>query len=217
VENVVSGFYVMAGQRCLAPGNLILVGDAYKKFRDRLVERARRVRVGYQLLPETDMGPVVSQAAKSRIVGMVERAISEGAKPLVDGREVAVGREYSEGFYLGPFVLDEVAPDMEIAREEVFGPVMPIIRVETFEEAVEVANRGKYGNAASIFTSSGKYAREFARRVNAGNIGINMAIAQPTPHFPFGGRKQSFFGVLHAQVDAVDFFTDRKVVMQRWW
>ncbi len=217
VENVASGFFVMAGQRCLAPGNLILVGDAYRKFRDALVERVKRIRVGYQLLDGTDMGPVISAAARKRISDMVDRAVSQGAQPLLDGRSLQPPRGYEEGFYIGPTVLDSVTIDMEIAQEEVFGPVLPIIYAKDFEEAVELANSTRYGNAASIFTSSGKYAREFARRVNAGNIGINMSIAQPTPHFPFGGRKQSFFGVLHAQVDAVDFFTDRKVIMQRWW
>lgn len=216
VENIATGFFVMAGQRCLAPGNLILVGEAYEKFKRHIVERVKKIRVGYQLDPNTDMGPLISSASKQRVEGMVTRAVEAGAKPLVDGRGYRV-EAYPEGFYMGPTVLDEVHMDMEIAQEEVFGPVLPIIYARNFEEAVQFANATKYGNAASIFTSSGKYAREFARRVNAGNIGINMAIAQPTPHFPFGGRKKSFFGVLHAQVDAVDFFTDRKVVMQRWW
>ncbi|MEM1615103.1 MAG: CoA-acylating methylmalonate-semialdehyde dehydrogenase [Pyrobaculum sp.] len=216
VENIATGFFVMAGQRCLAPGNLILVGEAYEKFKKRIVERVLKIRVGYQLDPDTDMGPVISAASRQRIEGMVAKAVDAGAKPLVDGRGFR-HQKYPEGFYLGPTVLDNVSIDMEIAQEEVFGPVLPIIFAKDFEEAVRLANATKYGNAASIFTSSGKYAREFARRVNAGNIGINMSIAQPTPHFPFGGRKKSFFGVLHAQVDAVDFFTDRKVIMQRWW
>jgi len=216
VENVAAGFFGMAGQRCLAPGNLILVGDAYRKFKEPLVERIKRIRIGYQLLDSTDMGPLVS-AARKRVAEMIDRAVAQGAKPLVDGRAAQPPRGYEEGFYLGPTVLDSVSIDMEIAQEEVFGPVLPIIYAEDFEEALEIANSTKYGNAASIFTSSGRYAREFARRVNAGNVGINMSIAQPTPHFPFGGRKQSFFGVLHAQIDAVDFFTDRKVIMQRWW
>lgn len=217
VENVATGFFVMAGQRCLAPGNLILVGDAYRKFKEPLVERVKRIKIGYQLLDGTDMGPLVSAAARRRVMEMIDRSVAQGAKPLVDGRAAQPPRGYEEGFYLGPTVLDSVSIDMEIAQEEVFGPVLPIIYAEDFEEALELANATRYGNAASIFTSSGRYAREFARRVNAGNIGINMSIAQPTPHFPFGGRKQSFFGVLHAQIDAVDFFTDRKVIMQRWW
>lgn len=216
VENIATGFFVMAGQRCLAPGNLILVGEAYDKFKRQIVERVLKIRVGYQLDPDTDMGPVISAASRQRIEGMIAKAVDAGAKPLVDGRGFR-HQKYPEGFYLGPTVLDNVSIDMEIAQEEVFGPVLPIIYAKDFEEAVQLANATKYGNAASIFTSSGKYAREFARRVNAGNIGINMSIAQPTPHFPFGGRKKSFFGVLHAQVDAVDFFTDRKVIMQRWW
>lgn len=216
VDNIATGFFVMAGQRCLAPGNLILVGEAYDKFKRAIVDRVRKIRVGYQLDSSTDMGPVITQVARERVAGMITRAVDSGAVPLVDGRGLKV-REYPEGFYLGPTVLDRVSIDMEIAQEEVFGPVLPIIYASDFEEAVKLANSTKYGNAASIFTSSGKYAREFARRVNAGNIGINMSIAQPTPFFPFGGRKKSFFGVLHAQIDAIDFFTDRKVIMQRWW
>jgi len=216
-ENLVEGFFNMAGQRCLAPGNLILVGDAYDKLRGIIVDKVRRVRVGYQLIEGVDMGPLISQRSRDRVASIVAKAIDDGARALVDGREVVLEPNYSRGFYLGPTVLDNVTPDMEIAREEVFGPVMPIIRVEDFNEAVEVANGTVYGNAASIFTSSGKWGREFARLVNAGNVAINMSVAQPLPYFPFGGRKRSFFGVLHAQVDAVDFFTDRKVVMQRWW
>ncbi|MEM2261789.1 MAG: aldehyde dehydrogenase family protein, partial [Ignisphaera sp.] len=114
-------------------------------------------------------------------------------------------------------ILDNVSPDMEIAREEVFGPVMPIVRASSFEEALEIANSRMYGNTGTIYTSSGKYAREFARRMNAGNIAVNMAVAQPNQFFPFPGRKKSFYGVLHGQTDALDFFTDRKVIMQRWW
>ncbi|MEM4576552.1 MAG: aldehyde dehydrogenase family protein [Candidatus Nezhaarchaeales archaeon] len=217
VENIVGGFFDMCGQRCLAPGLLITVGDAYDKFMGMIVERTKRIKVGYQLLETTDMGAIVSAKAKERISGMIERAINEGAKPLIDGRKYKVEEPYSNGFYLGPTILVDVAPDMEIAREEIFGPVMPVIRASSFEEAVEIANSGIYGNTGTIYTSSGKWAREFARRIQAGNIAINMAVAQPQQFFPFPGRKKSFYGVLHGQMDALDFFTDRKVIMQRWW
>ncbi len=217
IDNIVSGFFDMAGQRCLAPGLLIMVGEAYDKFIDMLLDRVRKVKVGYQLLEETDTGPLVTKKAKERVVGMIEKALNQGAKALLDGRTYKVGEKYSEGFYLGPTVLDNVSPDMEIAREEVFGPVMPIVRASTFDEALEIANSRDYGNTGTIYTSSGKYAREFARRMNAGNIAINMAVAQPNQFFPFPGRKKSFYGVLHGQTDALDFFTDRKVIMQRWW
>jgi len=217
VENVVGGFFDMGGQRCLAPGLLITVGEAYEKLMNMTVERAKRIKVSYQLLETTDMGAMVSSRAKERVSGMIERAIEQGAKPLLDGRNYKVEEEYAGGFYLGPTILVDVTPDMEIAREEIFGPVMPVVRASSFEEALDIANSGKYGNTGTIYTSSGKWAREFARRMQAGNIAINMAVAQPQQFFPFPGRKKSFFGVLHGQMDAVDFFTDRKVIMQRWW
>lgn len=216
IENIVGGFFDMCGQRCLAPGLLIAVGEAYERFVEGIVERARRVRVGYQLLESTEMGAMVSGRARDRVAMMVDRAIEQGARPLLDGRGLKV-EDYPGGFYLGPTILTDVSPEMEVAREEVFGPVMPIVRASDFEEALEIANRGCYGNTGTIYTSSGKWAREFARRMEAGNIAVNMAVAQPQQFFPFPGRKRSFFGVLHGQMDAVDFFTDRKVIMQRWW
>lgn len=217
VENIITGFFDMAGQRCLAPGLLITVGEAYDKFVEMIVNRVRKIKVGYQLLKETDTGPLASLKGKQRVVGMIEKALEEGARTLIDGREYRIDEKYQLGFYLGPTILDDVSPDMEIAREEVFGPVMPIVKASNFEEALEIANSRMYGNTGTIYTSSGKYAREFARRMNAGNIAVNMAVAQPNQFFPFPGRKKSFYGVLHGQTDALDFFTDRKVIMQRWW
>lgn len=216
IENIVGGFFDMCGQRCLAPGLLIAVGEAYERFIDGIVERAGRMRVGYQLLESTEMGAMVSSRARDRVAGMVERAVEQGARPLLDGRTTRV-EGYPGGFYLGPTILTDVSMDMDIAREEVFGPVMPVVRASSFDEALEMANSGSYGNTGTIYTSNGKYAREFARRMEAGNIAVNMAVAQPQQYFPFPGRKRSFFGVLHGQMDALDFFTDRKVIMQRWW
>lgn len=217
IENIVTGFFDMAGQRCLAPGLLLVVGEAYDRFIEMLVNRVRKIKIGYQLLEDTDMGPLASLRGKEKVIGMIEKALEQGAKILVDGRIYKVDEKYSRGFYLGPTILDDVSPDMGIAREEVFGPVMPVMRASSFDEALEIANGGTYGNTGTIYTSSGKYAREFAKRMNAGNIAINMAVAQPNQYFPFPGRKKSFYGILHGQMDALDFFTDRKVIMQRWW
>jgi malonate-semialdehyde dehydrogenase (acetylating)/methylmalonate-semialdehyde dehydrogenase len=217
VENIVSGFFDMAGQRCLAPGLLIMVGEAYEKFLDAIIKRAEKVKVGYPLLETTDMGAMVSQKDRDRVAGMIERAIAQGAKPLLDGRSIRVEDEYARGFYLGPTILDDVTPGTEIEQEEVFGPVMPITRVSNFDEAVEVANKRQYGNTGTIYTSSGKWAREFAKRVEAGNIAVNMAVAQPQQFFPFPARKRSHYGPLTGQTGAVDFFTDMKVIMYRWW
>jgi malonate-semialdehyde dehydrogenase (acetylating)/methylmalonate-semialdehyde dehydrogenase len=163
------------------------------------------------------MGAMVSQKDRDRVAGMIERAIAQGAKPLLDGRSIKVEDEYAGGFYLGPTILDDVTPGTEIEQEEVFGPVMPITRVSNFDEAVEVANKRQYGNTGTIYTSSGRWAREFAKRVEAGNIAVNMAVAQPQQFFPFPARKRSHYGPLTGQTGAVDFFTDMKVIMYRWW
>ncbi len=125
---------------------------------------------------------------------------------------------YSDGFYVGPTIFDEVSQDMSIAKEEIFGPVASIISVESLDKAIDSINTNtNFGNMACIFTSSGNAARKFKREVNAGNIGINLGIAQPAANFPFGGRRESFYGVLHAQIGSVDFFTDKKIVIYRWW
>ncbi|MEM2321498.1 MAG: aldehyde dehydrogenase family protein [Candidatus Bathyarchaeia archaeon] len=217
IENIVGGFFDMAGQRCLAPGLLITVGEAYEKFVHAIVERTKRVKVGYQLFEDTDMGPLVAAKERERVSGMIQRAIDGGAKPLLDGRTIKVAEEYNNGFFLGPTILDDVKRGMEIEQEEVFGPVMPIVRAKDFEEAIEIANNRQYGNTGTIYTSSGKWFREFARRVKAGNIACNMAVAQPQQYFPFPARKRSHYGPLTGQTGAIDFFTDMKVIMARWW
>ncbi|MEM2169264.1 MAG: aldehyde dehydrogenase family protein [Candidatus Bathyarchaeia archaeon] len=217
VENIVGGFFDMAGQRCLAPGLLITVGDAYERFVKAIVNRAKKVRVDYQLLEETDMGPLVNEKRRERVIGMIQGAVDEGVKLLLDGRTIKVSDDYKNGFYLGPTILDDVKQGMEIEQEEVFGPVMPIVRASSFEEAVEIANNRQYGNTGTIYTSSGKWFREFARRVKAGNIACNMAVAQPQQYFPFPARKRSHYGPLTGQTGAIDFFTDMKVIMSRWW
>jgi malonate-semialdehyde dehydrogenase (acetylating)/methylmalonate-semialdehyde dehydrogenase len=217
IENINGGFFDMAGQRCLAPGLLITVGNAYDKFINVVIERARKINVGYPLLETTDMGAMASNKDKNRVTEMIERAIAEGAKPLLDGRNYKVEDEYSGGFYLGPTILGEVIPGMEIEQEEIFGPVMPIVKASNFDEAIEIANKRKYGNTGTIYTSSGKWGREFARHMQAGNIAINMAVAQPQQFFPFPARKRSHYGPLTGQTGALDFFTDMKVIMYRWW
>ncbi|MEM1943492.1 MAG: aldehyde dehydrogenase family protein [Candidatus Caldarchaeum sp.] len=217
IENIIGGFFNMAGQRCLAPGLLITVGDAYDKFVGKIVERASKINVNYPLLETTDMGPMSSGSNKERVVKMVERAVDDGARLLMDGREPCVDDRYSSGFYLGPMILDDLTPGMEVEKEEVFGPVIPIVRASSFEEAVEIANNRQYGNTGTIYTSSGKWAREFSRRIQAGNIAVNMAVAQPHQFFPFPARKKSHFGPLAGQTGTIDFFTDMKVIMYRWW
>ena len=217
IPAIISSFFGNSGQRCLAGSNLISVGRESKSdLVAKFLGSARKVRVGYGLEPSTEMGPVISKSAKSRIEGYVESGISDGAKLALDGRSASV-KGYPEGYYLGPTIFDGVDRGMKIAREEIFGPVASIGYAESLDGAIEMINSNtNFGNMACIFTGSGTVARKFRREVNAGNIGINVGVAFPSAYFPFGGRKESFFGVLHAQMDTVDFFADKKVIVSRW-
>ena len=217
VAAIITSAFGNAGQRCLAGSIVLAVGDAYEPLKEQLVAGAAGLKVGNGLDPSTQMGPVISARAKERILGYIEQGLQAGARLLLDGRTVKVP-DHPNGYFVGPTIFDEVTPDMSIAREEIFGPVLSIIRVDSFEQALEVIDSIPYGNAASLFTTSGKLAREFKYRVKAGNIGINIGIAAPIASFPFAGMKDSFFGDLHGQgMDAISFFTDRKVVISRWF
>lgn len=217
VAAILTSAFGTAGQRCLAGSLVLAVGEAYEPFKARLVQAASRMRVGDGLDESVQMGPVVSSRALERIRGAIALAEQEGAEVLLDGRQVPVAGN-PNGYFIGPTILDKVRPEMAAAREEIFGPVLGIISVADFDEALALIDRIPYGNAASLFTASGKLAREFKYRVRCGNIGINVGIAAPIATFPFAGMKQSFFGDLHGQGrDAIQFFTDRKVVITRWF
>lgn len=216
VKNILGAAYGCAGQRCLAAAVAVGVGDAYSALRDSLLEQASNYKIGYGLDESTQMGTVVSGTAKERIERMIQEAVDAGASLVLDGRNVSV-EGYEEGSWVGPTILEDVTPDMAIAQEEVFGPVLALMKADGFEQAVEYVNASKFGNAASIFTSNGKHARDFKYRVNAGNIGVNIGVAAPSASFPFGGQKDSFFGDLHGQgMDSIEFYTDRKIVIERW-
>lgn len=217
VPAIITSAFGNAGQRCLAGSLVLAVGDIHRPLIEQLVERAAMLRVGNGLDEQTQMGPVISPQAKARILHYIERGIAQGAKLVLDGRGIYVpGGE--DGFFVGPTIFDEVTPDMDIARDEIFGPVLSVIAVPDLDAAIAVIERSRYGNMACIFTESGRAAREFKYRVPAGNIGINIGVAAPIAFFPFGGMKDSFFGDLHGQgQDAVDFFTHKKVVITRWF
>jgi malonate-semialdehyde dehydrogenase (acetylating)/methylmalonate-semialdehyde dehydrogenase len=216
VKNILGAAYGCAGQRCLAAAVAVGVGDAYDKLKDELVKQTSRLRVGYGLDEKTQMGTVVSAQARDRIERMIGQGVEQGADIVLDGRGITV-EGYEDGSFVGPTILANVTPDNVVAREEVFGPVLALMKADTFEDAVDIINSSRYGNAASIFTSSGRYAREFKYHVNAGNIGINIGVAAPSASFPFGGQKDSFFGDLHGQgSDSIEFYTERKVVIERW-
>ena len=216
VSNIMGSAFGNAGQRCLAGAIAVGVGDIYQKLRDALVEGAKRIVVGNGLDEGVDMGPVISQASKERIESYIAGAERDGAQILLDGRGIEM-KGYPGGYFVGPTIIDEVRPEMAIAQEEVFGPVLALMRAKELGEALELMEGVPYGNAGSIFTSSGGAAREFVYRAPIGNIGINIGVAAPMAFFHFGGMRESFFGDLHGQGrDAIEFFTEKKVVISRW-
>jgi malonate-semialdehyde dehydrogenase (acetylating)/methylmalonate-semialdehyde dehydrogenase len=216
VKNIMGAAYGCAGQRCLAAAVVVAVGDAYDKLKDELVKQASGLRVGYGLSENTQMGTVVSAAAKERIERMITQGIEQGATAALDGRNQNVAG-FEQGNFVGPTIIENVQPDNILAKEEVFGPVLAMMKADDLDGAVDIINASKYGNAASIFTNNGGHAREFKYRVNAGNIGVNIGVAAPSASFPFGGQKESFFGDLHGQgMDSIEFYTERKIVIERW-
>jgi malonate-semialdehyde dehydrogenase (acetylating)/methylmalonate-semialdehyde dehydrogenase len=215
VEAIIASAFGAAGQRCLAGSVLVPVGNAAGPLLQLLVERTNALAVGDGSRPGVDMGPLISAEHAGRVAGYIQRGIAEGARPLTDGRLL---RRDCGGYFLGPTILDEATPGMAIACEEIFGPVLTVIRVPSLEAAIALVNRSRFGNASSIFTASGAAAREYCSRVEAGMVGVNIGVAAPMAFFPFVGWKQSFFGDLHAHgKDAVAFYTEQKVIMSRWF
>ena len=214
VEAIIGSAFGAAGERCLAGSVLVTVGAAAGPLLDLLVKRTKALVVGDGSEAGVEMGPLVTADHCRRVAGYIEKGVAEGAEPLVDGREI----KKAGGFFLGPTIFDHVTPEMTIAREEIFGPVLSVMRVKTLDEAIEVVNRSPFGNATAIFTASGKAAREYSSRIEVGMVGINVGVAAPMAFFPFAGWKNSFFGDLHAHgKDAVAFYTEQKVVMSRWF
>ncbi len=205
-----------AGQRCLAASLAITVGDASRPFAEAISAAAAERRVGSGLEEGVQMGPVISRESQTRIERLIETGIGGGATARVEGRGRKVAG-FEEGNFVFPTVLENVAPLGEIARTEIFGPVLGLVALDSLEEAIQLINKAPYGNMACLFTSSGAAARMFRHDTLAGNIGINVGVAAPMAFFPFSGSKDSFFGDLHAQGrHAVEFYTQTKVVVERW-
>jgi malonate-semialdehyde dehydrogenase (acetylating)/methylmalonate-semialdehyde dehydrogenase len=214
VEAIISSAFGAAGERCLAGSVLVPVGDVAEPLLKLLTEKVSGMKIGDGSQEGVDMGPLVTKEHRDKVAGYIDKGVAEGAKPLCDGRKGAK----SEGFFLAPTIFDNVKPDMTIAREEIFGPVLSVMRVKTLEDALTLVNSSRFGNATSIFTSSGKAAREYSAKVEAGMVGVNIGVAAPMAFFPFAGWKNSFFGDLHAHgKDAVYFYTEQKVMMTRWF
>ncbi|MFB3922036.1 MAG: CoA-acylating methylmalonate-semialdehyde dehydrogenase [Terriglobia bacterium] len=205
-----------AGQRCLAASIAVTVGAARQIFTEPLRGAAVSRAVGYGLEPGVQMGPVITAESKARIERLIATGIQEGARAAVDGRNVTI-KGFEKGNFLRPTILEDVHPDGTLGGTEIFGPVLSLVHVETVDEAIRLVNSAKFGNMACLFTSSGAAARKFRHEAQAGNIGINVGVAAPMAFYPFSGWKDSFFGDLHGQGwDAVEFYTDKKVVIERW-
>jgi malonate-semialdehyde dehydrogenase (acetylating)/methylmalonate-semialdehyde dehydrogenase len=218
VEALSTAAFGCAGERCMAGSTAIAVGKAADRVLPTLVEAARKIRVGpTDIESQPDMGPVITAQHRERVIDLVASSEKEGAKVIADGRRVQV-TDAPNGFFLGATIVDQVANDMTIAREEVFGPVLNVMRMDDLDAAIETANRSAYGNGASIFTNSGKAAREFKHRVKAGMVGINIGVPATMAMFPFTGWDESFYGDLHIQGrEGVQFYTQQKVVSTRWF
>lgn len=218
--SLITSFFGNTGQRCLSGANLLIVGDGnfYREFVDKFVEMAANIKVGDGLDESVQMGPLQNADSKKRVLGFIEKGIREGAKLTLDGRNLNLVGDVPETCFLNPSVFENVTPDMTLAKEEIFGPVASLLRVSDLDECITMINACPFGNAASIFTNNGKWARQFQHEVVAGNVGINVGIVAPMAFFPFGGRKDSFFGVLHGQGrDVIRFFTEPKILITRWF
>jgi malonate-semialdehyde dehydrogenase (acetylating) / methylmalonate-semialdehyde dehydrogenase len=205
-----------AGERCMAISVAVVVGDRADALVEKLVDRARRLRIGPGTDSASEMGPLISDAHRKRVVGYIESGIEEGAELVLDGRGLTIDG-YEDGFFLGPSIFDRVEPRMRIYREEIFGPVLAVVRVGTVADAIDLVNAHELGNGVSCFTANGGTAREFTRRVAAGMVGINVPIPVPTAYQSFGGWKRSLFGEHHIYgPEGIRFYTRYKSVMQRW-
>jgi malonate-semialdehyde dehydrogenase (acetylating) / methylmalonate-semialdehyde dehydrogenase len=217
VDGIIASAFGAAGQRCMAGSVVVTVGDAHGQLVPPLTDAARELRVGDGLDEKVELGPVISCAARDRIAGCVERAVAEGARLALDGRQAGEGLS-PDGAFMGATILDGVRPEMEIAQEEVFGPVLTIIHAESLDEAIQIVNSSRFGNGTSIFTESGASVRRYRHEVEVGMIGVNIGVAAPVAFFPFSGWKDSFFGDLHAHgTDGVEFFTRKKTVTTRYF
>ncbi len=215
-NHLVSAAFGSAGERCMAISATIAVGGSGDALLEEIDRKAREVRVGSGRDASSEMGPVVTPEARERILGLIDSGENQGGKVTVDGRKLVVPG-FEDGFFVGPTVVDEVTTDMDVYREEIFGPVLSVMRIDTVDEAIELINSNPYGNGTAIFTSSGEAARRFQRGVKVGMIGINVPVPVPMAYYSFGGWKDSLFGDMHIHgPEGVAFYTRGKVITSRW-
>ena len=217
ISNIIGSFYGNAGERCLAGSVLVTFPENHDRVLNLFRKHASELKVGYGMDRETDMGPLIRREHMERVEKFIELGQNEGGKLVLDGRN-SKPKKYPGGFFLGPSIVDGVSEGMAVMKEEIFGPVASFYTADSFEDAIDAINSSRYGNASSIYTTSGLYAKKFSDSVNAGNIGVNVGVAAPVAFYPFAGMKDSFFGDLHPQGgdDGIMFFTDRKVIISKW-
>jgi malonate-semialdehyde dehydrogenase (acetylating) / methylmalonate-semialdehyde dehydrogenase len=217
VANIIDSAFGCAGQRCLATSIVVGVGPAYAKLREALKDGIRRIKVGEGHQPGVTMGPVISARHKERVLGYIEKGVKEGAELVCDGRDLKVDG-YPNGHWVGPTLFAKVTPEMTIGKEEIFGPVLSLMEARDLDHAIALTNAHPLANAASIYTLNGTHARKFSKEIHASMCGVNIGVAAPMAYFTFGGAKGSFFGDLkgHGR-DAIQFYTQNKTTIQRWW
>jgi len=217
VPNLMESCFGNSGQRCLAGTFILGVDEIYKDLKEKFLEAASNLKIGYGLDEGVQLTPVVSRDNLEFLHKQIEICKSEGTKLILDGRGVKV-EKYPKGYFLGPTIFEDPEPGSYPYKEEIFGSVVFFKKVKNLDEAIKLTNSVKTGNASTIYTGNGKWAREFQYRINAGNIGINIGVVAPMAFYPFAGMKDSFFGDLHPQAnDVIEFFTDKKVIISRWW
>ncbi len=213
-DAAVSAAYGSAGERCMAVSVVVAIGDAADPLVDAINERLPKVKVGPGTDPESEMGPLITREHRDKVASYIDRGAEQGAKVVADGRETSPN---GDGFFLGVSLLDEVTPEMDAYKDEIFGPVLSVVRVETYDEAVQMVNDNPYGNGVAIFTRDGGAARQFQFEAQAGMVGINVPIPVPVAYYSFGGWKSSLFGDSHVYgPEGINFYTRGKVVTSRW-
>lgn len=217
VASIINSSFGCAGERCMALPVIVVMENIADKLIAELLEQSKKIKLGPAYEKSSKLGPVINEAHKQSVLQWIEKGLDEGADLILDGRNVKV-EGYENGFYVGPTILDNIKPDMTVGDEEIFGPVLCIKRVKSFEEGLEIMNTNEYANGSIIFTQNGYYAREFTKRTDGGMVGINVGIPVPLGVFPFAGHKNSFFGDLHALgKDGYRFYTESKVITTHWW
>jgi len=216
-RGIINSAFGCAGERCMALPVMVVEEEIADELVGLLKEQLKNLKVGPAYDKTSQMGPVVNAEHKASVVKWIEKGIEEGAELVLDGRDIVV-EGYENGFYLGPTILDHVRPEMSVGWKEIFGPVLCVKRVKDFEEGLELMNSSEFGNGSVIYTQSGYYAREFAKRTHGGQVGINVGIPVPLSVFGFTGHKNSFFGDLHTMgTDGVRFYTELKSVTSHWF